>query len=41
MVLCTGTGVIVSAEHALQEGDVVEVEIPGLGTLRNRAQKLR
>lgn len=40
-VVCTGTGVIVSAEHALQEGDVVEVEIPGLGTLRNPAQKLR
>lgn len=40
-VVCTGTGVIVSAEHALQEGDIVEVEIPGLGTLRNSAQKLR
>lgn len=37
-VVLTGTGVIVSAEHALREGDLVEVEIPGLGTLRNRAR---
>ena len=39
-VILTGTGVIVSAEHALQEGDLVEVEIPGLGVIRNRAMKL-
>jgi 2-dehydro-3-deoxy-D-arabinonate dehydratase len=39
-VVCTGTGVIASAEHALQDGDLVEVEIPGLGALRNRAMKL-
>lgn len=39
-VICTGTGVIVSAEHALKQGDIVEVEIPGLGTLRNPAQTL-
>ncbi len=34
-VVLTGTGVIASAEHALQEGDVVEIDIPGVGTLRN------
>jgi 2-dehydro-3-deoxy-D-arabinonate dehydratase len=39
-VVCTGTGVIVSHEHALQPGDVVEVEIPGLGVLRNPAERL-
>jgi 2-dehydro-3-deoxy-D-arabinonate dehydratase len=39
-VVLTGTGVIVSAEHALEEGDVVEVEIPGLGILRNPARRL-
>jgi 2-dehydro-3-deoxy-D-arabinonate dehydratase len=39
-VILTGTGVIVSAEHALIDGDIVEVEIPGLGKIRNRAMKL-
>lgn len=39
-VILTGTGVIVSAEHALRDGDLVEVEIPGLGLIRNRATKL-
>ena len=39
-VVLTGTGVIVSAEHALRDGDLVEVEIPGLGVIRNRATKL-
>lgn len=39
-VICTGTGVIVSAEHALAEGDVVEIEIPGIGFLRNPARRL-
>jgi len=39
-VVLTGTGVIVSVEHALRDGDIVEVEIPGLGIIRNRAQKL-
>jgi 2-dehydro-3-deoxy-D-arabinonate dehydratase len=34
-VVLTGTGIIVSAEHALQPGDIVEIEIPGLGTLRH------
>lgn len=39
-VICTGTGVIVSAEHALGEGDIVEIEIPGIGFLRNPARRL-
>ena len=39
-VILTGTGVIVSAEHALADGDEVEVEIPGLGRIRNRATKM-
>lgn len=39
-VILTGTGIIVSAEHALQEGDVVEVEITGLGKLANPARRL-
>jgi 2-dehydro-3-deoxy-D-arabinonate dehydratase len=39
-VICTGTGVIVSAEHALADGDVVEIDIPGVGLLRNRAERL-
>lgn len=39
-VILTGTGIIVSAEHALRAGDVVEVEIPGLGRLRNPVQQL-
>jgi 2-dehydro-3-deoxy-D-arabinonate dehydratase len=34
-VILTGTGIIVSAEHALRPGDVVEIEIPGVGTLRH------
>jgi len=39
-VVCTGTGVIVSAEHALQEGDIVEVDVPGVGRLKNPARRL-
>lgn len=39
-VVLTGTGIIVSAEHALQEGDLVEVEIPGLGRIQNPARRL-
>ncbi len=34
-VLCTGTGIIVPQSCALQEGDIVEIEIPPIGTLRN------
>jgi 2-dehydro-3-deoxy-D-arabinonate dehydratase len=39
-VLCTGTGVIAEREHALQEGDRVEITISGIGTLVNPVRKL-
>jgi 2-dehydro-3-deoxy-D-arabinonate dehydratase len=38
-VLCTGTGIIVPQEAALQDGDVVEIEIPPIGILRNPVKK--
>lgn len=38
-VLCTGTGIIVPQECALQDGDVVEIEIPPIGVLRNPVKK--
>lgn len=34
-VLCTGTGIIVTEEAALAAGDVVIIESPPIGTLRN------
>ncbi len=34
-VLCTGTGILVPPEGALREGDIVEIEIPPIGVLRN------
>ncbi len=34
-VLCTGTGILVPPEGALREGDIVEIEIPPVGVLRN------
>lgn len=36
-VLLTGTGIIVTEEAALAPGDIVEIEVSGLGTLRNTA----
>jgi 2-dehydro-3-deoxy-D-arabinonate dehydratase len=36
-VLLTGTGIIVTEESALQPGDVVTIEVPGIGTLTNTA----
>jgi 2-keto-4-pentenoate hydratase/2-oxohepta-3-ene-1,7-dioic acid hydratase in catechol pathway len=36
-VLLTGTGIIVTEEAALQPGDVVRIEVPGIGALENRA----
>ena len=39
-VVCTGTGVIAKAEHALREGDVVEITIDRIGTLANPVRKL-
>jgi len=38
-VLCTGTGIIVPQECALQEGDIVEIEIPPIGKLRNPVKR--
>jgi 2-dehydro-3-deoxy-D-arabinonate dehydratase len=38
-VLCTGTGIIVPQAAALREGDIVEIEIPPIGVLRNPVQK--
>lgn len=34
-VLCTGTGIIVPQEAALRQGDIVEIEIPPIGVLKN------
>src|SRR5262245_5880826 len=39
-VVCTGTGVIAEREHALREGDEVEIEISKLGRLVNPVRKL-
>ena len=36
-VLCTGTGIIVTEESALAPGDVVTIEVPEIGKLRNTA----
>lgn len=36
-VLCTGTGIIVTEEAALAPGDVVTIEVPEIGKLRNVA----
>ncbi len=39
-VLSTGTGILVPDEHALREGDVVEITLDGVGTLRNPVRRL-
>ena len=36
-VLLTGTGIIVTQEAALAPGDVVTIDVPGLGSLVNPA----
>jgi 2-dehydro-3-deoxy-D-arabinonate dehydratase len=36
-VLLTGTGIIVTEESALAPGDVVTIEVPEIGRLRNTA----
>lgn len=36
--LMTGTGIIVTQESALKPGDVVTIEVPGLGRLSNTAE---
>jgi len=40
-VLSTGTGILVPDEHALAEGDVVEITLDRVGTLRNPVRRLR
>ncbi len=39
-VLSTGTGILVPDEHTLRDGDLVEIEIAGIGVLRNQVKKL-
>jgi len=39
-VMMTGTGIIVTEESALAEGDYVSISIEGFGTLKNRAERL-
>lgn len=39
-VLLTGTGTVPPDEFTLMGGDVVEIEVPGIGTLRNPIQQL-
>lgn len=40
-VMMTGTGIIVTEESALAPGDVVSIHVEGIGTLKNRAERLR
>lgn len=39
-ILCTGTGVIAQRQHALREGDAVEITIDRIGTLVNPVKRL-
>jgi 2-dehydro-3-deoxy-D-arabinonate dehydratase len=39
-VLSTGTGILVPDEHALREGDLVEIELEKVGVLRNPVRRL-
>jgi len=40
-VLCTGTGIMVPNEHALRDGDQVDIEIQGIGRLSNPVKQLK
>ena len=40
VVLMTGTGIVPPDDFSLEDGDVVEIEIERIGTLRNAVQKL-
>ncbi|MBI2528556.1 MAG: fumarylacetoacetate hydrolase family protein [Candidatus Rokubacteria bacterium] len=40
-VLSTGTGILVPDEHALDEGDIVEIDLERVGRLRNPVRRLR
>jgi 2-dehydro-3-deoxy-D-arabinonate dehydratase len=39
-VLSTGTGILVPDEHGLRAGDVVEIALDGIGTLRNPVRRV-
>ena len=39
-ICCTGTGVIAEREHALRDGDVVEITIDRIGRIANPVRKL-
>jgi 2-dehydro-3-deoxy-D-arabinonate dehydratase len=39
-VVLTGTGIIQTEEAALQEGDIVEIGIPEIGTLTNTVRRV-
>ena len=39
-VLLTGTGIVPHEEFTLREGDLVEIEVPGIGVLHNRVGPL-
>jgi 2-dehydro-3-deoxy-D-arabinonate dehydratase len=39
-LLSTGTGILVPDEHALADGDVVEITLERVGTLRNPVRRL-
>jgi 2-dehydro-3-deoxy-D-arabinonate dehydratase len=40
-LLSTGTGILVPDEHALADGDVVEITLERIGTLRNPVRRLK
>ena len=37
-ILLTGTGIIQTEDAALRQGDIVEITIPEIGTLKNSAK---
>jgi 2-dehydro-3-deoxy-D-arabinonate dehydratase len=39
VILCTGSARVPESPYTLEAGDVVEIEINGLGTLRNVAAR--
>jgi 2-dehydro-3-deoxy-D-arabinonate dehydratase len=40
-VLLTGTGLVPPDELTLEDGDIVQIEIEGIGTLRHGIQRSR
>ncbi len=40
VILMTGTGIIPPSEFTLEDGDMVSIEIEGIGTLRNSVKRL-